>query len=632
MEILKRVSIVLPKDAELNRRARMRLLWDGAHDPAAAREIRAQCADDPLFWVNGFGWTFDPRKTDRPDLPFVTYPFQDEAIMKILDCVMAHRDAGIEKSRDMGASWVILTATTWLWQFWPRRVTALAISRNEDYVDAPGDPKSLFWKIDYLQQHQPRWLRPRSVVRTSMHFENRDTGSVIDGESTTGEVARGDRRTLILMDEYAAFEVSAGYKANTSTQHATDCRIFNSTPRGVGNAFHDLMTNGETEVIRMHWSQHPEKARGLYRSEKGKVVFLDSWRGEVSVTEKGTGRRRVVSFPEDYPFVLDGKLRSPWYDRQCARATSPQEIAQELDIDYLGSGYQFFDAAAVEAYVRAWCRDADEVGDLEYDLTTGEPLGFKPNPKGFLSLWEPLGRGGTVAEHRRFVIGADVSAGTGASNSAAVVYDEDTRVKVAEFANPNVEPRDFAVFVLALARFFNNATVVPDASGPTGKQFLKRFTQDGDHPPLYRRLKDRKISQERVDEYGVYLNPAEKSSVLIEYRDAIGEARIVNCSSRAMEETLQFVRSPRGDIEHSDALASQDPSGARTAHGDVVVADALANLLLGEREGRREGEPREVPPDSVAGRMLAARMARAAKEKDDLGPSWGGGLGKGWQS
>lgn len=624
------MKFAMPKDPELNARARMRLLWDGGHDPAAAAYMRDRCADDVIFWANAFCWTYDPRKTARPDLPFVTYPFQDEAILKILDCVMSHRDVGIEKSRDMGASWVNLLVVTWLWQFWKNRMSALVVSRNEDYVDAPGDPKSLFWKIDYLQTHQPRWLRPRLSVRTSMHFENRDTGSVIDGESTTGEVGRGDRRTLILMDEYAAFEVSAGYKANTSTQHATDCRIFNSTPRGVGNAFHDLMTNGETEIVRMHWSQHPEKARGLYRSEKGKLVLLDSWTGTVEVKAKGERSRRTVKFPEEYPFILDGKLRSPWYDRQCARATSPQEIAQELDIDYLGSGYQFFDAAAVEAYVKAWCRDAELVGDLEYDLTTGEPLRFRPNPKGRLSLWQPLGRDGTYGEGRTFVIGVDVSAGTGASNSAAAVYDEATREKWAEFADPNMEPRDFAVYVLALARFFNGATVVPDASGPTGKQFLKRFTQDGDHPPLYRRLKDKKISADRVDEYGVYLNPEAKSSLLIEYRDAVGDARIVNRSARAMEECLQFVRSPRGDIEHSAALSSQDPSGARTAHGDVVIADALANLKLGEVELPSGGRPQEVPPNSVAGRMEAARLARAAADNEELGPSWDAGLKGRW--
>lgn len=624
------MTVTLPKDMERNRRARMRLLWDGGHDRRAAASIRALCAEDILFWCNGFCWTFDPRKLENPDLPFVTYPFQDEAIVKIRDGIIAKRNVGIEKSRDMGASWVNLLVLTWFWQFWPKRFSALMVSRNENYVDAPGNSKSLFWKIDFLLKHQPRWLKPRSVVRTSMHLENRDTGSVIDGESTTGEVGRGDRRAVIFLDEYAAFETAAGYNANTSTQHAADCRIFNSTPRGVGNAFYDLMHNGETLVVRMHWSEHPEKGRGLYTSEKGKLVLLDGWRGDVEVAEKGgTGRRRV-SFPDDYPFVLDGKTRSPWYDRQCRIATAPQEIAQELDIDYLGSGYQFFDAAAVQAYIRAWCRDAETVGDLEYDLATGEPLRFVPNPKGMLSLWQPLGRDGTYGEERRFVIGADVSAGTGASNSAAAVYDVATREKWAEFADPDMEPRDFAVFVLALARFFNGAEVVPDASGPTGKQFVKRFTQGGDHPPLYRRLKDRKISPDRVDEYGVYLNPGAKSSLLIEYRDAVGDARVINRSARAMEEALQFVRSPRGDIEHSAALSSQDPSGARTAHGDIVIADALANLALGEAELPPGGDPPEAPPDSVAGRMEAARRARAASCSGFLGAEWGFGLGRGW--
>ena len=133
-----------------------------------------------------------------------------------------------------------------------------------------------------------------------------------------------------------------------------------------------------------------------------------------------------------------------------------------------------------------------------------------------------------------------------------------------------------------------------------------------------------------MDEYGVYLNPEAKSSLLIEYRDAVGDAKIVNRSARAMEESLQFVRSPRGDIEHSAALNSQDPSGARTAHGDIVIADALANLQLGERELPGQGEAREVPPDSVAGRMAAARRERSALEADELGSEWGEGLGKGW--
>ena len=613
--------IEFPKGLAENRRARMRLLWDGAHDPAAASEIRRQCAEDLLFWVNGFCFTFDPRKP-QPVLPFIAYEFQDEAMVQIRDAIRRGNDIGIEKSRDMGASWLNLAVLAWLWQFQDMQ-SFLVVSRNEDYVDAPGDSKSLFWKIDFLLAHQPRWMRPRIVNRTSMHIENRDRGSIIDGESTTGDVARGDRRTAILMDEYAAFEVSAGYKANASTMSATNCRIFNSTPRGTGNAFYDLMHNAGTEIVRLHWSRHPEKARGLYRLEPdGKVELLDGWTGTVTVRVKGTGEARKVRFPEEYPFIPDGKLRSPWYDLQCSRATSPQEIGQELDIDYLGSDYQFFDPAAVAAYRAKWCRDPDACGELDYDLTDGTPRRFIEGAGGKLWLWQPLNREGRFDEGRRFVIGVDVSAGTGASNSAAAAYEIGTNEKVLEFADPNMEPRDFAVFVLALARWLNGAMVVPDRSGPTGEQFVKRYTQEESYPPLYRRFKDKKISKERVDEYGLFLNPQAKTSLLIEYRAAIGDASIVNRSGRALTECLQFVRRMDGSIEHSAALNAQDPSGAKSAHGDVVIADALANVALGEQEGERRSSAPEVPPDSVAGRMEARRRAAARKTNRELGEGW----------
>ena len=315
--------VSLPKDIVENLAVRKRYLRDGGNDVGAANELRRLCAEDILFWVNAFCWTHDPRKVRRPDIPFVTYEYQDEAIVAIRDGIVAQRNVGIEKSRDMGASWINLAVLTWFWQFWPTKFNALMVSRNEDYVD--GNSKSLFWKVDFLLEHQPRWLLPVRKTRKAMHLENCDTGSVIDGESTTGEVARGDRRSVIFMDEYAAFDVKAGYNANTATQYAADCRIFNSTPRGVGNAFYDLMHNDETMIVQMHWSRHPEKNRGLYKSEKGKLVLLDGWRGTVEIGEKGRKQRRKVAFPEEYPFILDDKVRSPWYDRQCRMATAPQE-------------------------------------------------------------------------------------------------------------------------------------------------------------------------------------------------------------------------------------------------------------------------------------------------------------------
>ena len=56
------MSIAVAKDFEKNRKLRMGLLWDGAHDRLAARQIREECGKDLLFYVNLFCWTYDPRR------------------------------------------------------------------------------------------------------------------------------------------------------------------------------------------------------------------------------------------------------------------------------------------------------------------------------------------------------------------------------------------------------------------------------------------------------------------------------------------------------------------------------------------------------------------------------------------
>ncbi|MFI7879908.1 terminase, partial [Acinetobacter baumannii] len=71
------------------------------------------------------------------------------------------------------------------------------LSRNEDYVDKKGDPKALFWKLDYMIKKDPEWLQPK-INRTKLHIENMDNGSTIEGESTTQRAGRGGRFTLIL--------------------------------------------------------------------------------------------------------------------------------------------------------------------------------------------------------------------------------------------------------------------------------------------------------------------------------------------------------------------------------------------------------------------------------------------------
>ena len=146
---------LVPKDLDANLAFRKSLLLEAANDPLAASQIKQMCRDDLLFYVNAFALTYDPRSKIKVT-PFITYAFQDEAMIAIADCIENGRDAVMFKSRDMGASWVGLTVIEWLWHF-QHNLSFLLVSRNEDYVDKRGNPKSLFWKIDFLHLHQPNY-------------------------------------------------------------------------------------------------------------------------------------------------------------------------------------------------------------------------------------------------------------------------------------------------------------------------------------------------------------------------------------------------------------------------------------------------------------------------------------------
>ena len=622
---------MVPNDLDANLVFRQEMLNMAADDEKAAEQIRALCSEDMLFYVNTFCWTYSPKDSeiDYPLTPFVTYDFQDTAMVEIAGCITSGRDAATPKSREMGASWMGLSVIEHLWHF-RDYLSFLMVSRKESLVDDSGDPKSLFWKIDFLHKHMPRWLLPtgrwlgsKDPSRKHLHLGNADNSSVIDGEATTGNVGVGDRRTALFIDEFGAFPIADGYSVLRGSRDVTNCRIFNSTPRGQ-NAFYEVVTKTAAKIIRMHWTSHPLKSVGLYESnaETGQVTLLDKFRGPVELIEMGEKDIRTVMFPDEYPFVRDGKKRSPWYDAQCNRCVSPAEIGQELDIDFLGSDYQYFNPEFIEILIKKYCRAPYLRGFLEFDEETCEPNRFVEDKKhGNLFLWTQLTPSGKVASDRKFVIGTDVSAGTGASNSVSCVVDKGTGEKVGAFITPNLFPTPFASASIALAKFFNNGFMIWDASGPTGKTFTMRLTKAG-YGNIYYRRNDKKIGAPISDEPGYFLNPRARETLLEDYRARLEAHQYINYSETGMKECLQFIRKNDGTIEHSASLNAQDPSGARTAHGDEAIADALASVGLAECESQPEPIEPELPVGSLAWRMKLKADAEAESKRDVLGDGW----------
>jgi len=600
-------------------------------DVAFKGVIRDACAQDPIFFMNGFGWTYNPRgKTPigrKPfrKVPFILYEdFQDETFLELIDHI-DKRDLLIEKSRDMGASWLCISAIAWYWLFHPLN-SFLLVSRVEEYVDKPGNPKAMFWKFDYLVDNLPRWLQPagysKNIHRRNMHAENPENGSVIDGESTNKRVARGDRRTAIVLDEFAAVE--QGESVLSATRDATDCRIFNSTPEGTNNAFYKMKLT-RIDKIRLHWTAHPLKAAGLYTREGGEFVVLDKeyWTNYDDPTGLMIEYDRMIT-DREVP-LPDGKRRSPWYADQCDRAGSAREIAEQLDIDYEGSGHQFFSPDKIQEVIDAFARPPFVVGDLEYDEVTAEPIRFREDPEGRLKLWCMVSASGKPMVSNRLSVGGDVSAGTGASNSCLAGIDMVLHEKVFEFASPFARPEKFAYIAVALCRWFKGVKghepfLIWESGGP-GRQFGSRVTEL-QYGNIYLRRNDATITRKVSDIPGYAATTEGKVSLLGDYRAAVEGKRYINRSRVALEETLEYVFSPSGAVIHARSANKEDPSGAKSNHGDRVTADALAWKGVHETAVKPERAPEpEIPVGSLAWRN---QMREAAKK-----PS-GRELGEGW--
>ena len=553
---------------------RKRVLTEGYSSEAMSDELWIMCKRDPLFYINTFVYTYDPRLTPRSTvIPFHTFTYQNNAVLEIILAILEGNDLFIEKSRDAGASWLILTVYKWFWTFYDMQSFRL-VSRNEDLVDKHQDPDSLFWKILFIIEHEPDFIMSNNNFhKTHLHLYNKVNSSVIDGSSTTGDVTRGGRCASMMLDEFGA--VSEGYEVLEATRDVTKCRIFNSTPNGAANAFYDIGYKTDIARLRFHWSEDPRKNQGLYTTgADGKVRTLDpGTAGYFKILKK------KYFYPDDWPFILDGKLRSPWYDNECARTAHPTEIAKELDIDYLGSDYQFFYPDELNRIEKEHIRQPYFQGEFDFDRISLDFKGLIPEPAGRLSLWINPDVYGAIPADLDAVVGVDVAAGTGASNSVISIINRKTKTDIGDWRCPYVSPEKLAKVAVAICKYFNDARMIWDAGGP-GRIFGNKVMELG-YDNFYYRTDEKKITHKQSDIPGYPFNPANKVDTFGELRSAMGSDEYIPRSAIFIQECREYVYSISTDsIEHAKSKNFIDPSGARENHGDTIVAKSLAWKLI----------------------------------------------------
>jgi hypothetical protein len=604
----------VPRGVRENLLYRRRVLASCRSSARNRAAVREMCRRDFLFFVCVFVWQYNPAKLGKEVGPFVPWPFQDEAARAVLAAIADQKDLVIEKSREMGASWLCLLVIVWVWLFHPRK-KILVISRDEKAVDNDKDADSLFWKVDFVLANLPGFLMPQGwdqkKHRQRLSFNNPETKSQITGAASTGKSGVGGRATFIFLDEFS--QVREDYEMLHRTSNTAGCRIFNGTHLGMGTAFYELTRRENIRKLRMHWTQHPDKVAGLYRYNP--------------ITKTTEVLDAGYHFPPGYRFVQDGTptggyapgVRSVYYDDECERKGSAQAVAMDLDIDAGGTISQFYDAILIRHLQGAYCRPPAWRGDVGVS-DDGKVIEWAEGDRGKLLLWRPLGIDGTPV-WGRYAAGADVSEGKGATPSCLTILDADTGEKVLEYADAAIDPRVFGRLCVALCRAFRQpdgtgALFAWEAQGPG--EDLRAEVESLGYFRIYFRTNEFALNKKVSDTPGWYPSPANKRKVHGDYRNALRTRQFSNPSERALEEALLFEELPQ-DVDCPSSPSRGDPSGATVTHGDRVVADALAwmmklKIAAPPRPGReRVADP--VAPDhrSVAGRRaLAERLAAAA--------------------
>lgn len=227
----------------------------------------------PAEFIEHWCDTSDPRNAAKPgaltSMPMVLFPRQKELVNFFHQLVTVGANGLIEKSRDMGATWVACAFSVWAWRFMPGAAIGWG-SRLAAMVDELGDPKSIFEKMRQCIMGLPRDFWPKGFDPDKhmlrMRIINPENGATIVGE-TGDNIGRGGRTLMYFVDEAAHLEhpelTEAALGNNTNVQ------VKISSVNGIGNVFHrqrkagtvwrpgvDLVRN-RYNIFIMDWSENP---------------------------------------------------------------------------------------------------------------------------------------------------------------------------------------------------------------------------------------------------------------------------------------------------------------------------------------------------------------------------------------
>jgi len=243
-----------------------------------------------------------------------------------------------------------------------------------------------------------------------------------------------------------------------------------------------------------------------------------------------------------------------------------------------------------------------------------------------LDLWVPLDGAG-FPPRGIYYFGIDLSRGVGgelSSNSCISIFNE-LREQVGELADNTISPVEFAHLAVALAYWFGHGEPTTkinwEIEGPGiefGREIQRRLN--------YTNLRPRPVSDERrfnhkpTGAFGTANKDRDKA--LTPLVSALVSQTVTIRSKALLEECGQYIFDENGKPIHPRSKTARDGSAKGMSHGDRVIGASMAVLFMDEcaterKRSKKRSEtivPSVIPPNSIAGRMLARKRSDAARQ------------------
>jgi hypothetical protein len=557
-----------------------------------------RCQASAIFFIENF---CKVKHQKAGILPFSLFSYQRRSLVDFLK----NRFVVYKKTRQCGISTLSGAFALWYAMFFPHKTILIVSKRDLDAKEFLA--KNVKFPYDNLpQEFKDLWGDPPPTYNE--HHIIFPNGSSIKSLTCGKDTLRANASSLNLIDESGFIPcMDAMWAGGASTVMHGGTTIVISTTNGVGNWYHSTWQ----DAVENKNNFHPIKVD--WWDMDWELSYKDELSGNTVKISPRAGIRKCESKEEIDKW---GPWWSPWLEEQYRILQSRGEenkFRQEVLAEFLGTGNSVLPPDRLKNIQKTIKDDYQVVNEVDYtNPVTGDE--FKLYFENQLRIWhKPVRPEPPEIENGRIIkpakpghvysVGVDISSGEADDYSAIEVIDCNAMHQVAEL-NIKVMPKQLIYMVDYIARWYNNAFVVPERTG-LGIPVCQSLYSDIGYANLFRmRLPTGKLSKK----IGFPTSPTYKPQLNKAILDNLGhdeeDEGVVIYSSRLWQQLTIYVHFGNNRTGHVDGPGN---------HSDLSIAMGLA--LVGIMDAV-QGEPTSLIP--TQGSDQSEPILESQKKLDDM--------------